>query len=102
MAFAVLGDSYVSRLERYVQQQPEIKNKPAIKFFGVPGMSTQRKLEPTLTRVLEYRPRLDSVFLSENVVNLYIITFLLVRRLHTNMLMHGIMAIVQQYKCNLE
>ena len=43
VAFAVLGDNYVSILEIYVQQQPEIK-KPAMKILCVPVMSTQRKI----------------------------------------------------------
>ncbi|XP_060585339.1 uncharacterized protein LOC132741227 [Ruditapes philippinarum] len=55
MKYAVFGDSYISRLERYTHGKLEINRQ--CKFFGVPGMSTTKKFQDAFEQLLAYRPR---------------------------------------------
>ncbi|XP_053383449.1 uncharacterized protein LOC128549814 [Mercenaria mercenaria] len=56
MAFVVFGDSYVSRLEKYVKNHPFDLNDSEVKFYGVPGMSTVRKFHDKFQIMLADKP----------------------------------------------
>ena len=45
MAFAVLGDSFISRFEGYVHSERHLARRYS--YFDIPGMSTHRKFEYT-------------------------------------------------------
>ena len=55
MAFAVLGDSFISRLEGYVHSERHPAKRYS--YFGVPAMSTHRKFETAFLRMKVYNPK---------------------------------------------
>lgn len=55
MAYAIFGDSFVSRLQKFTKNNFNFKYE--CKFYGVPGMSTRRKFQTKFEELLYDRPR---------------------------------------------
>lgn len=68
MAFAIFGDSYVSRLKKFVYKNGH--NAKLFKFYGVPGMSTVNKFQSAFEELLRDKPRY--VTLKLNLINIHV------------------------------
>ncbi|XP_053402724.1 uncharacterized protein LOC128558010 [Mercenaria mercenaria] len=66
--YAIFGDSYISRLNKFNHGVLYDFNKKC-KFYGVPGMSTQRKFEPEFQKMMMDKPKYVFLLLGGNDIN---------------------------------